>query len=104
MFKNSQVPSSSIFSDAFTHPTPPAKSTQTPSETAIVYCEGNFGEIDGKTANGLVRHSDKYEIRSIIDGEKAGQDAGQSLESSTESIGHIASLPGTARSARWPNR
>ena len=25
--------------------------------TAIIYCEGNFGRIDGKTANGLVRHS-----------------------------------------------
>ncbi len=86
MFKNSQVPSSSIFSDAFTHPTPPAKSTQTPSETAIVYCEGNFGEIDGKTANGLVRHSDKYEILSIIDGEKAGQDAGQSLDGEDNGI------------------
>ena len=28
--------------------------------TAIVYCEGQFGEQDGKTANGLVRHSEKY--------------------------------------------
>lgn len=25
---------------------------------AIVYCEANLGEIDGKTANGLVRHSE----------------------------------------------
>ncbi len=24
---------------------------------AIVYCEGNFGLMDGKTANGLVRFS-----------------------------------------------
>ena len=23
--------------------------------TAVVYCEANFGAIDGKTANGLVR-------------------------------------------------
>jgi hypothetical protein len=30
--------------------------------TAIVYCEGQFGEQDGKTANGLVRHSEKYDI------------------------------------------
>ncbi|MEZ8609793.1 DUF1611 domain-containing protein, partial [Vibrio sp. 10N.239.311.G01] len=28
--------------------------------SAIIYCEGNFGEIDGKTANGLVRHSLSY--------------------------------------------
>ena len=44
--------------------------------TAIVYCEANFGAIDGKTANGLVRHSEKYEILSVIDSEKAGLDAG----------------------------
>ena len=30
--------------------------------TAIVYCEGNFAALDGKTANGLVRHSEKYKI------------------------------------------
>ena len=28
--------------------------------TAVVYCEANFGDIDGKTANGLVRHSERY--------------------------------------------
>lgn len=43
---------------------------------AIVYCEGNFGAIDGKTANGLVRHSEMYEILAVIDSEKAGLDAG----------------------------
>ena len=44
--------------------------------TAIVYCEANFGAIDGKTANGLVRHSERYEILSVIDSEKSGMDAG----------------------------
>jgi len=44
--------------------------------TAVVYCEANFGAIDGKTANGLVRHSEKYEILSVIDSQRAGLDAG----------------------------
>ena len=44
--------------------------------TAIVYCEGQFGEQDGKTANGLVRHSEKYEILSVIDSSRAGADTG----------------------------
>lgn len=44
--------------------------------TAIVYCEANFGAVDGKTANGLVRHSEKYEILAVIDSEKSGLDAG----------------------------
>ena len=49
------------------------------SATAIVYCEANFGAIDGKTANGLVRHSERYEILSVIDSEKAGLDSGTVL-------------------------
>ncbi|MCH9655977.1 MAG: DUF1611 domain-containing protein [Planctomycetes bacterium] len=49
---------------------------QKQNPTAVIYCEANFGAIDGKTANGLVRHSEKYEILSIIDSEKAGLDAG----------------------------
>lgn len=48
--------------------------------SAIVYCEGNFGGIDGKTANGLVRHSEKYEILSVVDSEKAGLDTGMVLD------------------------
>ena len=44
--------------------------------TAVVYCEANFGALDGKTANGLVRHSEMYEIVSVIDSEKSGLDAG----------------------------
>ena len=47
--------------------------------TAVVYCEANFGEIDGKTANGLVRYSEKYEILSVIDSTKVGRDAGEVL-------------------------
>ena len=47
--------------------------------TAVVYCEANFGAIDGKTANGLVRHSERYAIRSVIDSQKAGLDAGTVL-------------------------
>ena len=47
---------------------------------AIVYCEANFGAIDGKTANGLVRNSDRYEIISVIDSKLADQDTGMVLD------------------------
>ena len=47
--------------------------------TAVIYCEANFGAIDGKTANGLVRHSEKYKILSVIDSMKAGLDSGEVL-------------------------
>jgi uncharacterized NAD-dependent epimerase/dehydratase family protein len=60
--------------------------------TAIVYCEGVFGEQDGKTANGLVRHSEKYEILSVIDSLRAGVDAGKFLDGTANGIPVLASL------------
>jgi len=56
------------------------------SVTAIVYCEANFGAIDGKTANGLVRHSERYKILSVIDSEKAGLDSGTVLDGEPNGI------------------
>ena len=71
--------------------------------TAIVYCEANFGEIDGKTANGLVRSSERYKILSVIDSTKAGLDAGMVLDNKAngipifrnlaESLAHAEALP-----------
>jgi uncharacterized NAD-dependent epimerase/dehydratase family protein len=46
----------------------------------VVYCEGNFGELDGKTANGLVRHSERYDVLSVIDSRRVGLDAGAFLD------------------------
>ncbi len=61
--------------------------------TAVVYCEGQFGEQDGKTANGLVRHSEKYEILSVIDSLQAGVDAGTFLDGTANGIPVLANLP-----------
>ena len=47
---------------------------------ALVYCEGEFGKIDGKVANGLARRSEKYQILGIIDSTKVGLDAGDYLD------------------------
>lgn len=57
-----------------------------PVATAVIYCEANFGAIDGKTANGLIRYSEKYEILSVIDSEKAGLDAGTVLDDEPNEI------------------
>ncbi len=65
-------------------PTPPAD--QQRATTAIVYCEGNFGDIDGKTANGLIRRSEKYTILSVIDSTRAGLDTGMVLDDKPNSI------------------
>ena len=54
--------------------------------TAVVYCEANFGAIDGKTANGLVRHSERYKVLAVIDSEKAGLDSGTVLDEKPNGI------------------
>lgn len=54
--------------------------------TAVVYCEANFGRLDGKTANGLVRSSERYEIISVIDSTRSGLDAGVVLDEKPNGI------------------
>ncbi|MFX3675190.1 MAG: DUF1611 domain-containing protein [Paenisporosarcina sp.] len=71
-------------------------------KTALIYCENNFGDMDGKTANGLIRSSGKYLILGVIDSTKAGMDTGNvldgvnngiplfsNLENALESLGQI---------------
>lgn len=60
--------------------------------TAVVYCEGQFGEQDGKTANGLVRHSEKYDVLSVLDSSHAGADAGMVLDGTAKGIPILATL------------
>lgn len=48
-------------------------------KTALVYCENQFGLMDGKTAAGLIRHSETYTIVGVIDSSLAGKDAGEEL-------------------------
>ena len=101
MIRKNAIPTNSIFSSENSQTTnevelqEPLNSESNQKETAIVYCEGNFGSIDGKTANGLVRHSEKYEILSIIDSKKSGEDAGQILDGKTNGIPIFRNL-GTA--------
>ncbi len=55
-------------------------------ETAIVVCEGNFGNYVGKTANGLVRYSERFDIMGVIDSSKAGRMAHEVVEGAKEGI------------------
>ncbi len=72
--------------------------------TAVVYCEGQFGEQDGKTANGLVRHSEKYDILSILDTTHAGADAGTVLDGQANGIPVLATLAeAIAHAGRTPD-
>ncbi len=61
-------------------------------KTALVYCENQFGLIDGKTAAGLVRHSETYNIVGVIDSLLAGKDAGEQLDNKKNYIPIFADL------------
>lgn len=67
-------------SERFINPNYPARMHGAKTPTAIVYCEGNFAQIDGKTANGLIRHSQAYRIVSVIDSNHDGLDSGLVLD------------------------
>ena len=50
-----------------------------PEGNAIIYCDKAFNTTNGKTAHGLVRRTERYNILSVIDSSLAGMDAGEIL-------------------------
>jgi len=61
-------------------------------KTALVYCENQFGSVDGKTAAALVRHSEIYTVVGVIDSSLAGKDAGEELGEEKRGIPIFANL------------
>ena len=70
----------------------PDRASLPQGSTSIVYSEGQFGEQDGKTANGLVRHASKYDVLAVIDSHHAGWDAGVVLDGVGNQIPVLADL------------
>lgn len=67
---------------------------------ALVYSENEFGKLDGKVANGLARHSEKYNILGIIDSTRAGLDAGEYLDGEKTGIPIFANMDDAINSLR----
>ena len=67
------------------------------NKTALVYCENQFGLVDGKTASGLVRHSETYSVVGVIDSSLAGKDTGKELGEQENGIPIFASLKDALR-------
>ncbi len=57
-----------------------------PEGNALVYCEGAFATPSGKTAHGLVRRSERYQVLAVIDKKYAGFDAGTVLDGKPNGI------------------
>jgi len=64
----------------------------------IVYCEKAFNTTNGKTAHGLVRFTERYNVLSVIDSLYAGKDAGEVLDGTEKGIPIHASL---TQAASW---
>jgi uncharacterized NAD-dependent epimerase/dehydratase family protein len=67
--------------------------------TAIVYCEGAFGAPNGKTANGLVRHTARYRVLGVVDSTKVGCDAGELLDGKPNGIPIFDGIEAALRTA-----
>jgi len=61
-------------------------------DAALVLCEGFYATDYAKTAHGLVRGTDRYQIVSLVDPPTAGRDAGEVLDGVTRGIPIFASL------------
>jgi uncharacterized NAD-dependent epimerase/dehydratase family protein len=59
---------------------------------AIVYCEREYLTANGKTAHGLVRHTDRYEIVGVVDSAAPAGDAGGILDGKNRGIPMFSSL------------
>lgn len=71
---------------------------------AIVYCEGAFNTLNGKTAHGLVRFSKRYQVLSVIDSRYAGRDAGEVLDGKFKDIPIFSTLDRAVRTADSSNQ
>lgn len=61
-------------------------------DNAVILAEGVFGTTYGKTANGLVRFTSRFNIVAVIDSTKKGQDAGMVLSGVNKSIPIISTI------------
>ena len=59
---------------------------------AIVYCQGAFNTLNGKTAHGLVRFTRRYQVAAVVDAPHAGRDALDVLDGKKSGIPVVASI------------
>jgi uncharacterized NAD-dependent epimerase/dehydratase family protein len=74
-----------------------------PEGNAIIYCEGMFATTNGKTAHGLVRRTERYQVLSVVDSHNAGNDAGMILEGRPRRIPIYADIQQAVSAAKTTN-
>jgi len=71
---------------------------------ALVYCEGAFNTPNGKTAHGLVRFTERYDVVGVIDSTYSGRDAGEVLDGKANGIPIFKDLKTAAAALKSENR
>jgi uncharacterized NAD-dependent epimerase/dehydratase family protein len=66
---------------------------------AIVFCQGAFNTPNGKTAHGLVRFTERYNILGVIENRYSGKDAGSVLDDKPNGIMIFATLDDALKAA-----
>jgi uncharacterized NAD-dependent epimerase/dehydratase family protein len=66
--------------------------TLTSKEKALVYCERAYLTANGKTAHGLVRHTDRYDVVCVVDSTAPIGDSGEILDGKNRGIPMFSSL------------
>lgn len=64
----------------------------TPKPRAIVLTNGMLSQSDAKTAHGLIRGTERFEIIAVIDHAQAGKDGGEVLDGRRRNIPVLASV------------
>lgn len=70
---------------------------------ALVYCEKMFSTIWGKTAHGLVRFTNRYQIGGVIDSDHVGKDAGMVLDGKESGIPFYGDIDSALQGCRERN-
>ena len=63
---------------------------------ALVYADGAFNTPNGKTAHGLVRFTERYEVVGVIDHTYKGQDAGMVLDNRSNLTTELSAIKSMA--------
>lgn len=72
------------------------------SEPAIILANGYYLNPNGKTAHGLIRGSERFDIQAVVDPSCAGRDAGEALDGQHRGIPVVADIASALSVAKVP--
>ncbi len=61
-------------------------------DRAVIITNGKLATLDGKTAHGLIRGSERFDVKAVIDHVHAGKDAGEIVPGAYKKIPIVASM------------